>query len=67
MVCQWHVLIKEEMDNLLQYAKVLTTIFLKLAIHQFYPATILRYTVDVLAMFVNCDCLSKNPPCSHQN
>ena len=34
VVCQWHVLIEEDKNNLLQFAKVLPTKFLKLPIRQ---------------------------------
>ena len=35
--CQWHVLIEEDKDNLLQFAKVFPAKFFKLPIHQSLP------------------------------
>ena len=43
MVCKWHVLIKEDKDDLLQFAKVFPTKFLNSP--KFLPATVLHYTV----------------------
>ena len=37
MACNWHVLIKENNDNLLKFAKVFPTKFLKLPIRQSFP------------------------------
>ena len=34
MACEWHILIEEDKDNLLQFAKVFPTKFLNLPIHQ---------------------------------
>ena len=34
MACKWRVLIEEDKDNLLQFAKVFPAKFLKLAVHQ---------------------------------
>ena len=45
MACEWRTLIEEDIDNSLQFAKVFSAKFLNLLIHQFFPATILRYTV----------------------
>ena len=37
MVCKWHVLIEEDKDDSLQFAKVFPTEFLKLSICQNFP------------------------------
>ena len=48
MVCQWCVLIEEDKDNLLQFAKVFPAKFLVTNLPKIYPATVLRYTVVVI-------------------
>ena len=45
----WHVLIKEDKDNSLQFAKVFLTKFLKAAnVPKFFAATVLHYMVIVI-------------------
>ena len=60
VACEWHVLIKEDKDNSLQFAKVFPAKLLKLPIHQSFILffTVLHYTVSIFIMLFWHQCLA---------